>query len=262
MHTFGGPLNFHPHVHILLTLGGLTDDSNFDFYTWKDNTFFPEKVLKARFKYHLIKSLRDFAKQKLLQIPNSIKQIWWKKYNFNDFYNVTTELYKVIWYVYIGEKLDNAAYTTRYIGRYAKRPCLSEAKIDYYSKEKQIVKFTYKDKISKTFVQETVSVEEFITRLIRHIPEKNFRMIRYYGLFANAVKNKLIPILIPQIAALFGIANLKFEPNPKAKNWRELIIESTGTDPLICTKCNEQMELTEIGYRARDGTFKTVNIFN
>lgn len=67
-----------------------------------------------------------------------------------------------------------------YIGRYAKRPCLSETNIVYYSYEKQLVSFVYKDKITRTEKTETVSVDEFLKRLIRHIPEKNFRMIRHY----------------------------------------------------------------------------------
>ena len=45
LHTFGGDLRFHPHIHILLTEGGITDAN-----TWQQCHFFPEKVLKARFR--------------------------------------------------------------------------------------------------------------------------------------------------------------------------------------------------------------------
>lgn len=47
LHTFGSKLDFHPHIHILLTLGGLARDDNFDFDIWKDDSFFPEKILKT-----------------------------------------------------------------------------------------------------------------------------------------------------------------------------------------------------------------------
>lgn len=261
LHTFGGQLEFHPHIHILLTLGGLHNDNNFDFNVWKSCSFFPEKVLKTEFKRLLLKSLRKMAKEKLLNIPLSIKQQWWKKFKVSNFYEVSQKLWNIIWYVYIGERLDNAQYTTRYIGRYAKRPCLSETKINYYDKEKQLVVFTYKDKVSKTNKQVTLSVEEFISRLIRHIPEKNFRMIRYYGIYANAVKNKSLPILLGQIAVLYGLARLEFPPSEQPRNWRERITQLTGTDPLVCPNCNEQMKLVEIGYRARDGTFKTYAVY-
>lgn len=257
LHTFGGQLEFHPHIHILLTLGGSFDDGNFDFNVWKECSFFPEKILKTEFKRLLLRYLRKMAKEKLLNIPAAIKQEWWKKFKVNNFYEVSQKLWSIIWYVYIGEKLDNAEYTARYIGRYAKRPCLSETKIDYYDKEKQLVVFTYKDKISKTNKQVELSVEEFMGRLVRHIPEKNFRMIRYYGIYANAVKNQLLPILLGQIAALYGVANLEFNPAEQPKNWRERIMFLTGNDPLVCLDCKERMKLVEIVYRSRDGTLKT-----
>lgn len=262
LHTFGGPLNFHPHIHVLLTLGGLGEDDNFDFDVWKKCEYFPEKILKTEFKRLLLKNLRKMAKEKTLNIPHFVKLNWWEKLKTMNFYEVTQKLWNIIWYVYIGEKLDNAEYTAKYIGRYAKRPCVSETRIEYYSFEKQIVIFTYRDKITKTDIRVKLSVEEFIGRLIRHIPEENFRMIRYYGIYANAVKNKLMPLLLYQISALYTIARLTFAPDDQPQNWREWMIKTTGNDPLVCTRCNVQMELAEIVYRARDGTLKTVSIFN
>lgn len=254
MHTFGGKLNFHVHLHVLLTLGGLSDG------LWKDNYFFPEKILKTEFKRLLLKYLRQLAKEKLLVLPSELKKMWQIKHRVSDFYHLSQKLWDIIWYVYIGEKLDNAQYTARYIGRYAKRPCLSETKITNYDKIKGTVTFTYKDKISQTDEQLTLTVEEFIIRIIRHIPEKNFRMIRYYGLYANAVKNKLLPTLSYQITSLFGMAKLTFSPNEQPDNWRERIIALTGNDPLFCSNCKVQMKLTEIGYRARDGTFRIQSV--
>lgn len=263
LHTFGSTLNFHPHIHMLLTEGGIGEDGKFDFAVWQECGFFPERVLKERFKYYLIRSLRGFAaqkvKEKIFNIPNELKDLWQRKLKCRDFYMATVMLYKIIWYVHIGEKLNNAIFTVGYIGRYAKRPCLSETKILYYSFEEQIVRFSYHDKITDTEQILTLSVEEFLIRLIRHIPEKNFHMIRYYGIFANAVRNKLLPFLIPQIAALYTTAELVYEPKPKS--WRQLKLESTGIDPLVCPDCNVQMDLISVTYRTRDGPLKTVPIF-
>lgn len=257
MHTFGGSLNFHPHIHMLLTEGGLDD-----LERWIDCRFFPERVLKERFKYYLIKFLREWVrdriKEKVYSVPLSLRNLWHKRFGFADFYSVSVELYKVIWYVWIGEKLSNANFTTRYIGRYAKRPCLSETKIVNYDFEKQIVEFLYKDKISKTFVKESVSVEEFIGRLIRHIPDKGFRMIRYYGFYANAVKGKCVDLLYWQIVKLFGSAFVEYDPACRL-NWRERIKKLSGIDPLVCPHCKIEMDLVEVCYRKRDGTLKIVN---
>lgn len=262
MHTFGSILDFHPHIHILLTEGGVSENNNFDFLVWQECNFFPEKVLKERFKYYLIKYLREWAGKNKLSLPLEIKQIWKDKLNCDNLYNVTQKLYKIIWYVHIGEKLDNAEFTTKYIGRYAKRPCISEANIIGYDRENKTVSFRYKDKHTNTEKIETITVMEFIGRLVRHIPEKNFRMIRYYGIYANCVKKSLWDLLAYQIAKLFTVAKLIFEPKRIFNSWRDRVMDSTGHDPLICRKCNVQMELVEIGYRARDGTFKIYPVFN
>lgn len=259
LHTFGSEQNFHPHIHILLTLGGLSNNNNFDFNIWQENSYFPHAQLKASFKYILLKSLQKLAKEKLLNIPHIIKQNWWKKRKTTKFYEIAQQLWKIVWYVYIGEKLDNAVYTTRYIGRYAKRPCLSETNITNYNQQTKTVTFTYQDKIEKINKSVTLSAEEFIGKLIRHIPDKHFRMIRYYGIYANRVKNELMALLIPQIIALYTIAKLTFEP--KRKTWRELKAKLTGIDPLICPNCNVQMDLISITYKTRDGPFKTIDIF-
>lgn len=262
LHTFGSTLNFHPHIHILLSEGGIGDDPNFDFSVWRNCKFFPEKVLKERFKYFLVKYLREWTKKKFIKFPAYVKKNWNTKFNTMDFWTVSRMLYKVTWYAWIGEKLNNARHTTRYIGRYAKRPCLSETKIQYYNRDKQTVRFEYRDKISGRSLPENTNVEEFIGRLIRHIPEKNYRMIRYYGFYANRTKNELMPLLRCQIAAIFTTAKLEYEPKRVPNNWRDRIMASTNIDPLSCPHCNERMKIIEIGHRTRDGTLKIYPIFH
>jgi len=263
MHTFGSRLNFHPHIHILVSDGGLSSDNG--SFSWKHCSFFPEKILKARFRYILVKKLRQWVAQKLkektLSIPRSIQLFWLKKYNTSDFFDVAKLLYQVIWYVFIGEKLTNALYTTRYIGRYAKRPCISETNIVCYSYEKQLVSFLFKDKITHTKITETVCVDEFIKRLIRHIPEKHFRMIRHYGFYANRIKNNLLDVLAPLLNAIYGSAFVLYDPDFQLASWRARILRSSGSDPLICPNCHLTMKLIEMTIKGRDGP-KTISFVN
>ena len=55
------------------------------------------------------------------------------------------------------------------------------------------VVFEYLDHNSKTYRHFTCEGEEFLHRLTRHIPEKGFQMIRYYGFLANRVRAKRLP---------------------------------------------------------------------
>lgn len=250
LHTFGGKLDFHPHIHVLFAAGGIYANGK-----WKEFNFLPWNVLKVRFRAILVRKLRKWAKEKTRLIPKSIVSFWKKKIGVSDLFSVLRTLFSVTWYVHVGEKLSNADYTVHYIGRYAKRPCLSEAKIVAYDGE--FVTFEYKDKLLGEYTRLRLPVDEFIGRLIRHIPENGFRMIRYYGFYSNRTpkkREKLRNALPKRYHGAF-----RFEKT-SAQTWRERITEKFGADPLVCPKCDEIMKLCEIAYRARDGTLRIVAI--
>lgn len=257
LHTFGSRLNFNCHIHILYTCGGLDTKTLY----WQEREFIPYKALKARFKTILLGYLRrEFAAKNVI-IPNFVKNQWREKFHSTAFYDVQNKLYDPDWYVYIGKKLDNVDLTVGYIGRYAKRPAMAETRITYYSKENNIVKFSYHDKTTDEDKMVTMTINAFLGSLVRHIPEKHFHMIRYYGSYANARKNKIFKLVSNQLIALFGIANLLFEnAMHRAKTWRQRIAESTGADPLKCPECGITMQLSVIHYRIRDGTTKTIRL--
>jgi len=71
-------------------------------------------------------------------------------------------------------------HTVGYIGRYSRRPVISEAKILEYSKDKKTIKFEYLDHKQKSIIKYTLSVFEFMKLLIQHIPEKYNHQIRHY----------------------------------------------------------------------------------
>jgi len=252
LHTFGSKLNFNCHIHALYSLGGVSLKTG----QFKNYEFIPAESIKSRFKTILLHKLRrEFVLGKLIISP-ALKQIWFKKFGTTVFFDVQNKLWNKEWYVYVGEKLDNATHTVAYVGRYAKRPCLSEAKIIGYDKDADIVSFEYRDKLSGEDKILDFSVNEFIGSLVQHIPEKYFNMIRYYGMYANVVKEKVTNILAKRLIYLYGRVYLLFEPN--IKTWRQRVMEATNFDPLACPRCQKEMLLIEIAYRIRDGTWKII----
>jgi len=256
LHTFGAKLNFNCHIHALYSLGGVgLKTGNF-----KEASFVPAESLKARFKTILLHKLRrEFVTGKLYISP-SLKNIWRQKFGTDVFYNVQNKIWDKSWYLWIGERLDSATHTVAYVGRYAKRPCLSEAKIIAYEKELNLVRFSYRDKLTKEDVSLDLTIFEFIGALVRHIPEKGFNMIRYYGMYANVLKWRILKILADRLIYLYGQVYLLFEP--KIMSWRERVKKATTIDPLYCKHCERDMTLIEIAYRTRDGTWKSVPIID
>lgn len=90
-------------------------------------------------------------------------------------------------YVHAPKQKGNVKEQLRYIGRYMKRPAIALGRIKEYDGE--FVEFSYRDKTSGEEKTEKVTVEEFISRVIRHIPDENFKTIRYYGVYARRIKN-------------------------------------------------------------------------
>ena len=88
------------------------------------------------------------------------------------------------------------------------------------------------------FVSETIPVIDFIGRLIWHIPEKHFKMIRYYGLYARSFEStrKIRRVISREKHPIL----LSFN------RWRNCMFSSFGYDPLKCQDCGKTMLLLEL----------------
>ena len=86
-------------------------------------------------------------------------------------------------YVYAKPNLCDPNTVIKYIGRYLGRPVIALKRIDSYDGEN--VTFHYNRHEDNAYVKRTIPAIEFIKLLIQHIPEKHFKMIRYYGLYAR-----------------------------------------------------------------------------
>lgn len=237
MHTFGRDIKYHVHIHVLITCGGLDKSQS----KWITCNYLPHDFLKARFKKHFIENIREcWIKHNLTKLPEKLKRAFDPTYREA----IIAALLKVIWYVHIGERLSNAAFTVRYIGRYTKRPAIAESSIKAY--DGKTVTFTYQDHRTDKKSTLTLPVLDFIGRLIRHIPDENFRVIRYSGFYANRVRGELLP-------KVFSILKQDYE---KAKEklshldswWRTQIERFTRLDPLICELCLIPLELISVAY--------------
>lgn len=151
--------------------------------------------------------------------------------------------------MWMGKKLDNASCTTRYIGRYAKRPAMAESRIKEY--DGASVTFEYQDKIEGVYRSERLSVFDFFARLIRHIHDKHFRVIRYAGMFSARTKTRDTAIARRLLAQTTSRCR-------KQLSWRERRLRECRIDPLRCPSCGTTMLLAEVWFRSRDGPLSNV----
>lgn len=140
-------------------------------------------------------------------------------------------------YVYAKPNRCNPQTVVKYIGRYLGRPVIATSRIDSYDGD--FVTFHYNRHEDDKFVEETIPVMEFISRLIKHIPEKHFKMIRYGGLYARHrdMDKKLHR----------AVAREKHRFYRSFNQWRTAILSAFGYDPLKC-ECGTTMLFLELTF--------------
>ncbi len=224
LHTFGRDLKMNVHFHVLVSLGGLSLDKK----TWKKNLYFHHDSIKKMWRYQVLTVLRTAHQNQQLILPKTLAFIQ----NTDDFIQWLQPFYEKKWVVHLAKPERDHKRNVKYIARYLKRPPISETRIKHYDGEN--VTFIYRDHRDKKDYKTTMTVEEFIKRLIRHIPDNQFRLIRYYNWLSNRNRSEDLP----RIRELLRLKEQVENPT----TWRKLFEETFYIDPLLCPNCNLELK--------------------
>ena len=226
VHTFGRNIRFNPHVHALVAeikvKGKEIEKMNYFNYSyfrrswqWKLINFMIEKNPKRKKEY-----LKYFKE------------------------------YKNGFYVRAKTGMKSAKACAKYIGRYLGKPAIAEYRIIKYDKNR--VTFWYIDHRTGKKMIEDIDVEEFVGRVLMHIPPKNFKMARRYGIYSGSLAKKvrqhvgLIKYIKSGLKEFqYTLKNYWNKKDIKI-SWREMMIDSFSKDPQICKNCGSEMEVWEI----------------
>ena len=233
LHTFGRDLKRNVHVHVSVTTGGLSEDGAL----WR-KLYFDQKTLMRLWRYKVVTLFRTAYQQDQLVIPNTIQQDLNPVFTFSQFLN---KQYEKIWIIHCANPENNHKINVNYLGRYIKRPPIAESKLKHYDGNE--VTFAYLDHTTKTYQDFKLTSEQFIARLVQHIPDIGFRMIRYYGFLAHRVRGTLLPI----VYHLLGQKNPGHHTPP---TFAELIQQNFGFNPFTCILCGEKLVLATVHFGA------------
>ena len=230
LHTFGRDLKWNPHIHALVTEGVSSNINNCSKNDiWRPITFFAYDAFCKGFR----KALLDFMQSSLSAILS--------EKDFAKFKSLVNYLYKNFEYgFYVRAKpfKGNTDGAVKYLLRYFNRPPMAQSRILYY--DGSSVVFYYQRHDDNMFVIEKVSIYEFIYRLIIHIPEKHFKLLRYAGFYSShkcVHWDKLIRKL----------SDIAVKTRKQLANWRNRIELYFKYDPLKCPFCNNStMALSDI----------------
>jgi hypothetical protein len=225
LHTWGQNLLFHPHLHCVVTGGGLADDGS-RWVSARPGYFLPVKVMGRLFRGKFLTALRTAYQGGHLRFEKSSAGLAQPE----AFDSWLGSLRRQNWVVFAKPPFGGAPQVFRYLGRYTHRVAICNGRL--LSIENGQVRFQYKDYAQgerRKVMQ--LHAEEFIRRFLLHVLPKRFVRIRHYGLMAGRnVGTKLARCR----QLLTGASEPASSPS---KTWIDRLREWTGEDPLCCPRC-------------------------
>ncbi len=227
LHTWGRQLNLHPHIHCLITAGGL--DKKNDWKPVEGDFLLPIRVLKSLYRGKFQSIIKAYLESDEVNLPPNDTQEDWR--------NVHKAVYKKQWSVRIQEKYSHGKGVLTYLSRYlGGAPIKAEQIVLMNEKE---VQFRYKDhRDGKTKVLR-LKKEEFMRRYLMHQPERGVHTFRYYGLYGSQAQER------KQVAeSHLGQSNNQRKGN---KLWHGM----NDAYEVLCDCCGAVMTLSYVAFRQR-----------
>ncbi len=232
LHTWTRELQFHPHVHCVVSAGGLSHDkSRWIPAKFETKFLFPVHALSKVFRAKFIENLERVYDEGKIIMRLSGDETAEKK----AFRQLKDDLYQKSWNVYIKKPFGGASQLFKYLGRYIHRVAISNQRlialdengVTFHTKEGQVL---------------SLDPVEFMRRFLMHIVPGDFTKIRHYGLFASGNVNTKLQTafrLLQNKSTDIGNPDDEQQSSLPDLDWVELLKELTGLDITKCPKCGK-----------------------
>ncbi len=233
LHTWGQALLLHPHIHCLITGGG------WDGQQWKpiDNGFLlPVKAVMPEFRKRFIRALRKALEQGELTLPEG--------FSAQQVHNLLNRVNRVKWNVNIRTRYEHGEGVASYLARYLKGGPIGNGRL--LADDGDGITFRYTNNHDKDEQGRgkpdilSLPADEFIGRLLTHVPAPGMHTVRAYGLYAGAKREAL-----ERCRAHFGQGCVEI---PDTSDWQGLLeelFEAKGEpSPACCPVCGKRLVRT------------------
>jgi len=237
LHTWGQKLDYHPHIHCIVTGGGLTPSNVFKV---SNSVFFiPVRVLSKKFHGKFMALLKDEYNKGSLYFSASIRHLEGTQ-GWNSFVGT---LYDKEWIPFIKETFNGQGNAIEYLGRYTHRIAISNSRIIEVT-DTHVVFSAYDYRLNKR-INVTLPGVEFIRRFLMHVLPKGFVKIRNFGFLSNRAKAKNILIIRVQsknVSSGVGLTGLKIG---------ELLLLLFNIDIYSCPICKSKNVSSSRSFRLK-----------
>jgi len=211
LHTWTRKLELHPHVHAIVTAGGLSLDGS----RW---------IPTARKFLFPIKAMSRVLRGKMMAVLRRAERAgkFTRFAGFRDpqaFERLMRTIGKLSWYAYTKPSFSRGEYVLQYLGRYTHRVGIANSRL--LSIEPRAI--TFRTKGTKTA---TLHPVEFLRRFLLHVLPDGFHKLRHIGLYASPEKSA-------RARALLGAR----APRSARLSWQQRLLSLTGRDVTACPCC-------------------------
>ena len=214
LHTWTQTLRFHPHVHCIVTGGGLSLDGT-RWVAARTDFLFPVRVLGALFRGKMLAALRRAHDRGQLRVDGPAAALA----DRNRFRRLCDKLHRKRWVVYCKPPFGSPEHVYRYLGRYTHRTGISNHRLVALD----VRGVTFRTRGDGLV---TLAPDEFLRRFLLHVLPKGFVKIRHHGLFAPSH----IATKLATARALLTVASPRpaTAPTSSPRDFRELLLALTG----------------------------------
>jgi hypothetical protein len=211
LHTWKRNLDFHPHLHAIVTAGGLAVDGT-SFRHVRRRYLFPVKVMGHLFRGKFLALLSRahtegaFAHVRAFHDPCA-------------FGRLVTAVTKLSWNVYAKAPFGTSGHVLAYLGRYTHRVGIANSRLLDVTDERVVFR-------TRGSGVETLHPVEFLQRFVQHVLPDGFHKIRHVGLYAS-----------PRLDVARKLLGMAPSALPPKLTWSQHLLELTGRDVRRCPYC-------------------------
>ena len=217
LHTWSQNLTLHPHVHLIVPAGGLSENGTWKASKSKGKFLFEVTQLSPVFRARFVAGMRKWAKSRQVTLDHQMMDSLFKKH----------------WVVYAVQPFGGPGQVVKYLGQYTRRIAISNHRIKEITDDNVV--FSYKDRRDKN-KQKIMSLagEEFLRRFLLHVMPAGFTRIRHYGFMSSRHKTIALQTIRQDL-------NVEVVLQKKKPSWQQIAITRMGFDPSRCSGCGGEM---------------------
>ena len=179
LHTWARNLVFHPHIHCLISHGGLDKDGHWQ--TPKRTSFLPAGVMKQIFRGKFLDGIRTALKAGELIVPTKMTE--------QGVSNLCNKLGRTEWVIRCVKPYQHGGGVAKYLARYIRGGAIKNSQILNIGEHQ--VRFRYKSHQTKQTEYLTLSHDNFMQRLLCHIATPRKQQYQFVGIYHGCCREKL-----------------------------------------------------------------------